>query len=55
MVWIRNSKGSVIVIRNSKGSVIAALSEKVTLPPSMEDLEALAWQTSVTFAIELGL
>ena len=47
--------GLGIVIRNSKGLVIAALSEKVTLPPSMEDLEALAWQTSVTFAIELGL
>ena len=39
------------VIRNSEGSVIVALLERVTLPPSMDDLVALA----VTFAIELGL
>ena len=47
--------GLGIVIWNSEGSVIATLSEKVTLPPSVDDLEALAWQRSVTFAIELGL
>ena len=44
-----------IVIRNSEGLVIAALLEKVTLPPFVDDLEALAWRRSVTFAMELGL
>lgn len=47
--------GPGIVIRNSKGTVFASLSERVTLPPSVDDLEALAWRRSVTFAIELGL
>ena len=44
--------GLGIVIRNSEGSMIAALSERVTPPPSVDDLEALAWRRSVTFAIE---
>ena len=43
------------MIRNSEGLVIAALLEKVTLPPFVDDLEALAWRRSVTFAMELGL
>ena len=50
-----NCAGLGIVIRNSEGSVIAALSEKVTLPPSVDDLEAVAWRRLVTFAMELGL
>ena len=41
--------------RNSKGSMIAALSEKVTLPPSVDDLEVVAWRRSIIFAMELGL
>jgi len=39
---------------NSEGLVIAALSERVTLPPPVDDLEAFSWHRSVTFAIELG-
>ena len=46
--------GLGIVIRNSEGMVFVALSERVTLPLSVDDLEALAWRRSVTFAIELG-
>lgn len=44
-----------VVIRNSEGSVIAALSEKVPLPPSVDDLEAIAWRRSATLAIKIGL
>ncbi|XP_050259001.1 uncharacterized protein LOC126704001 [Quercus robur] len=50
-----NCAGLGIVIRNSEGSVIAALSERVPLLPSVDDLEAMAWRRSVTFAIETGL
>ena len=50
-----NCAGLGIVIRNSKGSMIAALSEKVTLPPSVDDLEVVAWRRSIIFAMELGL
>ena len=49
-----NCAGLGIVIQNSEGSVIAALSERVPLPPSVDDLEAMAWRRSVTFAIETG-
>ena len=35
--------------------VIAALSKRVPLLPSVDDLEAMAWRRSVTFAIKIGL
>ena len=35
--------------------MIAALSERVPLPPSVDDLEAMDWRRLVTFAIEIGL
>ena len=44
-----------VVIRDSKGMVIAALSERVPLPPSIDDLEALACKKSITLAHEIGL
>lgn len=50
-----NCAGLGVVIRNTEDLVIAALSERVPLPPSVDDLEAMAWRRSVTFAIEIGL
>ena len=50
-----NCAGLGVVIRNSEGLVIAALSERVPLPPLVDDLEAMAWRRLVTFAIEIGL
>ena len=34
---------------------MAALAEQVPLPPSVEDVEAMAWRRAVTLAGELGL
>ena len=34
--------GTRIVICDSKGEVIAAFSEKIPLPPTVEDIEVLA-------------
>ena len=40
-----------MVIRDSEGMVIAVLSERISLPSTVEDVEALA----ISFSIELGL
>ena len=34
---------------------MVALAEQVPLPPSVEDVEAMAWRRAVTLAGELGL
>ena len=47
--------GIGVVIRDSKGMVVAALSERITLPSTMEDVEALACRKAISFSIELGL
>ena len=44
-----------VVIRNHEGMVMVALAEQVPLPPSMEDVEAMAWRRAVTLAGELEL
>nr|POE85998.1 hypothetical protein CFP56_30493 [Quercus suber] len=44
-----------VVIRDSEGMVIATLSERVPLPPSIDNLEALACRKSITLAHEIGL
>ena len=36
------STGLGVVVRDSEGMVIAALSERIALPPTVEDVEALA-------------
>ena len=47
--------GIGVVIRDSEGMVIAALSERITLPSTVEDVEALACRKAISFSIELGL
>ena len=49
------SVGLGVVARDSDGMVIASLSKRITLPPTVEDLEALACRKAVSFAIEIGL
>lgn len=44
-----------VVIRDHEGGVIGALSERIALPPSVEDVEALAGRKVILFAQELGL
>ena len=43
------------VIQDSKGIVLASCSEKVSLPPSSDNFEALAAAEALLFAQELGL
>ena len=47
--------GIGVVIRDSEGMVIAALSERISLPSIVEDVEALACRKAISFAIEIGL
>ena len=47
--------GIGVVIRDSEGMVIAALSERITLPSTVEDVEALGCRKAISFSIELGL
>ena len=49
------SAGLGVVVRDSYGRVIAALSERITLPPTVEDLKALDSRKAVSFAIDLDL
>ena len=44
-----------VVIKYFEGMVIAALSERVPLPPLVDDLEALACRKSITLALEIRL
>ena len=47
--------GIGVVIRDSEGMVIAALSERISLPSTVEDVEALACRKAISFSIKLGL
>ena len=47
--------GIGVVIRDSEGMVIAVLSERISLPSTVEDVEALACRKAISFSIELGL
>ena len=49
------STGLGVVARDSDGMVIASLSERISLLPTVEDLEALACMRAISFAIEIGL
>ena len=44
-----------VVLRDHEGKVIGALSERIALPPSVEDVEALACRRAILFARELNL
>lgn len=47
--------GIGVVIRDSEGEVIATLSGRIILPPSMEDVEAMACWQAMHFALEIGI
>ena len=44
-----------MVIRNSGGHVIGALSDRIFLPATVDDVEALACRKAISFALELGV
>ena len=46
--------GLGVVIQNHQGQVLASLSKNIMLPPSIEDVEALAAVRAVSFAAGLG-
>lgn len=50
-----NEAGLRVVVWDSIGLVHASLSEKVLLPPSSDDVEAMAAARAILFAQELGL
>nr|POE97094.1 hypothetical protein CFP56_23078 [Quercus suber] len=50
-----NSAGLGVVIRDSVGLLIAALSERICLPSTVDELEALACRRVVAFALQIGL
>ena len=47
--------GIRVVIRNSGGQIIGALSNKINLPATVDDVEALACRKAISFALELGV
>ncbi|KAL0008636.1 hypothetical protein SO802_010138 [Lithocarpus litseifolius] len=47
--------GIGVVARNENGEVMASLVERITIPQSVEVLEALAARRAVIFSMELGL
>ena len=47
--------GIGVVVRNELGQVMASLAEKLTMPPTVEILEALAARRAMVFMEELGL
>nr|POE51404.1 hypothetical protein CFP56_41771 [Quercus suber] len=47
--------GIGMVIRNSSGQVIGALSDKINLPPIVDDVEAIACRKAISFALVLGV
>ena len=44
-----------MVIRNSSGQVIGALSDKINLPPIVDDVEAITCRKAISFALDLGV
>ena len=49
-----NRAGLGVVVGDHQGQVLASLSENVPLPPSSDDVEALADARAINFAAELG-
>ena len=49
-----NRIGLGVVVGDHQGQVLASLSENVPLPPSSDDVEALADARAINFAAELG-
>nr|POE97055.1 hypothetical protein CFP56_48039 [Quercus suber] len=47
--------GIGVVIKDAKGRVCGALSDRIVLPRTVEEVEAIACRTIVRFALELGL
>ena len=47
--------GLGVVVRDHEGTVIGAFSERIALPPTVEDVEAMAGRRAISFAKELGL
>ena len=50
-----NSIGLGVVIRDTAGLVIAALSERICLPSTVDEMEALAYRRANAFALDIGL
>lgn len=50
-----SSAGIGVVVRDFEGNVIGALFERIGLPASVLEAEALACRRVVSFAIEIGL
>ena len=46
--------GIGVIIRNSQGMVMASLSQKISLPQTVVELETLAATRAIEFSIELG-
>ena len=44
-----------VVIRDCLGEIINSLMERLVLPPTVEDVEALACRRAISFALEIGL
>ena len=56
MVFKETNEASLgVVVRDSLGLVHASLLEKVLLPPSSDDVEAMATTWAILFAQKLGL
>uniref|UniRef100_A0A7N2LEQ1 RNase H type-1 domain-containing protein n=1 Tax=Quercus lobata TaxID=97700 RepID=A0A7N2LEQ1_QUELO len=53
LLW--STAGLGVVIRDHEGKVIGALSERIALPPSVDDVEALACRRAISFARKIGL
>ena len=47
--------GIVLVIRDSGGQIVRALLESITLPATVDNVEALACCKAISFALEMGL
>ena len=47
--------GLGVVVRDHEGTVIGALSERIALPPTVEEVEAMAARRAISFAKELDL
>lgn len=47
--------GIGVVIHDSEGEVIAALLERISLPPSVENVEAMSCRRAMHFALEIGI
>ena len=47
--------GLGVAVRNSHGKVLASLAEKIKLPSSLDEVEALAAVRAITLALDLNL